>query len=112
MENSAGCSEWAPRPARSVPRTPNYTAWVPSCWRPARCPDFPRRRDASLVTDSPARGTMRTRSRSTEVMQTDPQDSHKLYRKIALAIAAAIPDGRYGPGEKLPSERELADSFD
>ena len=44
-------------------------------------------------------------------MQTDAQDSHKLYRKIALAIAAAIADGRYGPGEKLPSERELADSF-
>jgi GntR family hexuronate regulon transcriptional repressor len=41
----------------------------------------------------------------------DPQDSQKLYRKIALAITAAITDGRYGPGEKLPSERELADSF-
>jgi GntR family transcriptional regulator, hexuronate regulon transcriptional repressor len=41
-------------------------------------------------------------------MQTDPQ---KLYRKIALTIAAAIADGRYGPGDKLPSERELADSF-
>ena len=44
-------------------------------------------------------------------MVADPQDSQKLYRKIALAITAAITDGRYGPGEKLPSERELADSF-
>ena len=44
-------------------------------------------------------------------MVAEPQDSQKLYRKIALAIAAAIADGRYGPGEKLPSEREFADSF-
>jgi GntR family hexuronate regulon transcriptional repressor len=54
---------------------------------------------------------MTTRSRSPDVMQIDPQDTHKLYRKIALAIAASIADGRYGPGDKLPSERELADSF-
>ena len=46
-----------------------------------------------------------------KVGDSPSQDSHKLYRKIALAIAAAIADGRYGPGEKLPSERELADSF-
>ena len=64
-----------------------------------------------MSADSPVRGTMTTRSKSPDVMQTDLQDSHKLYRKIALAIAAAIADGRYGPGEKLPSERELADSF-
>jgi DNA-binding FadR family transcriptional regulator len=44
-------------------------------------------------------------------MQNDSQDSHKLYQKIALAIAAAISDGRYSPGDKLPSERELADEF-
>src|SRR5579864_5019781 len=40
-----------------------------------------------------------------------PQDTPKLYQKIALAIAAAISDGRYSPGDKLPSERELADDF-
>src|SRR5882757_2362147 len=111
MENSAGYSEWAPRPTRSVPMTPNCTAWVRSCWQPARCPDFPRRRGASLGADSPVRGTITTRSKSRDAMQTDLQDSRKLYRKIALAISAAIADGRYGPGEKLPSERELADSF-
>lgn len=44
-------------------------------------------------------------------MQNDSQDSQKLYRKIALAIGAAITDGRYSPGDKLPSERELADQF-
>ena len=44
-------------------------------------------------------------------MQIDSQDSQKLYRKIALAIAAAISDGRYSPGDKLPSERELAEEF-
>jgi GntR family hexuronate regulon transcriptional repressor len=44
-------------------------------------------------------------------MQNGSQESHKLYQKIALAIAAAITDGRYSPGDKLPSERELADEF-
>ena len=44
-------------------------------------------------------------------MQNDSQDPQKLYQKIALAIAAAIGDGRYSPGDKLPSERELADEF-
>ena len=44
-------------------------------------------------------------------MRSDSQDSQKLYRKIALAIAASISDGRYSPGDKLPSERELADEF-
>jgi GntR family hexuronate regulon transcriptional repressor len=44
-------------------------------------------------------------------MQIDSQDTQKLYQKIALAIAATITDGRYTPGQKLPSERELADEF-
>jgi len=35
----------------------------------------------------------------------------KLYQQIARAIAAAIADGRYAPGDRLPSERELADEF-
>ena len=44
-------------------------------------------------------------------MQIDTQDTQKLYQKIALAIAASITDGRYAPGQKLPSERELADEL-
>lgn len=44
-------------------------------------------------------------------MRTDSHDSQKLYRKIALAIAASISDGRFSPGDKLPSERELAEEF-
>jgi len=44
-------------------------------------------------------------------MQAGSQDTQKLYQQIARAIAAAIADGRYGPGERLPSERELADEF-
>jgi GntR family hexuronate regulon transcriptional repressor len=40
-----------------------------------------------------------------------PPDTQKLYQQIARAIAAAIADGRYVPGDKLPSERELADQF-
>lgn len=44
-------------------------------------------------------------------MQIDSQDTPKLYQKIALAIAASITDGRYAPGQKLPSERELADEL-
>ncbi len=35
----------------------------------------------------------------------------KLYQQIASQIAAAIAGGRYASGDKLPSERELADDF-
>ena len=35
----------------------------------------------------------------------------KLYQQIARAISVAIAGGRYAPGERLPSERELADEF-
>jgi GntR family hexuronate regulon transcriptional repressor len=41
-------------------------------------------------------------------MDTGPQ---KLYQQIARQIAAAIAGGRYASGDKLPSERELADDF-
>lgn len=44
-------------------------------------------------------------------MTTGAPDPQKLYQQIARAIATAINDGRYGPGDKLPSERELADDF-
>jgi DNA-binding FadR family transcriptional regulator len=43
-------------------------------------------------------------------MDTGPP-VQKLYQQIARQIAAAIAAGRYAPGEKLPSERELADDF-
>lgn len=35
----------------------------------------------------------------------------KLYQQIARAIATAIADGRYAPGDRLPSERELAEEY-
>src|SRR5260370_10465888 len=44
-------------------------------------------------------------------MRAGPPDTQKLYQQIARAIAAAIVEGRYAPGDKLPSERELADEF-
>jgi GntR family hexuronate regulon transcriptional repressor len=44
-------------------------------------------------------------------MQADPENTQKLYKQIARTIAAAIADGRYSPGDKLPSERELTDDF-
>ena len=44
-------------------------------------------------------------------MSAGPSDPQKLYQQIARAIAAAIADGRYPCGDKLPSERELADDF-
>jgi DNA-binding FadR family transcriptional regulator len=44
-------------------------------------------------------------------MTSGAPDSQKLYQQIARAISTAIHDGRYGPGDKLPSERELADDF-
>jgi DNA-binding FadR family transcriptional regulator len=44
-------------------------------------------------------------------MSVGPQDAQKLYQQIARRIAASIEDGRYAPGDRLPSERELADDF-
>jgi DNA-binding FadR family transcriptional regulator len=44
-------------------------------------------------------------------MNVGPADAQKLYQQIARRIAASIEDGRYAPGDRLPSERELADDF-
>jgi GntR family hexuronate regulon transcriptional repressor len=44
-------------------------------------------------------------------MHDGPQDNQKLYQQIAGKIAAAIAEGRYRSGDKLPSERELADEL-
>jgi GntR family transcriptional regulator, hexuronate regulon transcriptional repressor len=44
-------------------------------------------------------------------MPAGTQDTQKLYQQIARAIATAIESGRYAPGDRLPSERELADDF-
>ena len=44
-------------------------------------------------------------------MSTGSADTQKLYKQIARSIAAAIEDGRYAPGDRLPSEREFADDF-
>jgi GntR family transcriptional repressor for pyruvate dehydrogenase complex len=38
-------------------------------------------------------------------------DPKKLYRRIADAVAAEIESGRYQPGDRLPTERELAVQF-
>src|SRR3954464_15689795 len=35
-------------------------------------------------------------------------DNRRLYRQIADQIAALIERGEYGPGERLPPERDLA----
>lgn len=41
----------------------------------------------------------------------DAPDPQKLYQQVARSIAASIAEGRYLPGDRLPSERGLADSF-
>lgn len=38
-------------------------------------------------------------------------DPQKLYQQVARSIAASIAEGRYVPGDRLPSERGLADAF-
>jgi GntR family hexuronate regulon transcriptional repressor len=38
-------------------------------------------------------------------------DSRKLYQQVASTIMAAITAGKYKPGERLPSERDLAVAF-
>ncbi len=44
-------------------------------------------------------------------MMTTTNDARKLYQAVAQSIAQAIEDGRYLPGQKLPSERELTESY-
>lgn len=41
-----------------------------------------------------------------------PHNAPKLYQKVAKAIIAAIRNGTYPPGTRLPPERELAEEFD
>jgi GntR family transcriptional repressor for pyruvate dehydrogenase complex len=38
-------------------------------------------------------------------------DSRKLYQQVASTIMASIASGKYKPGERLPSERDLAAAF-
>jgi GntR family transcriptional repressor for pyruvate dehydrogenase complex len=40
-----------------------------------------------------------------------PADTRKLYQQVAGAIMASIAAGRYKPGDRLPSERDLAVVF-
>src|SRR4051812_8332335 len=42
-------------------------------------------------------------------IRLDPSDSAPLYRQLEETLAAAIDDGRLVPGDRLPSERALAD---
>jgi len=44
-------------------------------------------------------------------MSDPPADARKLYQHIADSISADIAAGRVGVGQKLPSERELAEKF-
>jgi GntR family transcriptional repressor for pyruvate dehydrogenase complex len=38
-------------------------------------------------------------------------DTRKLYQQVASTIMASIAAGKYQPGERLPSERDLASAF-
>jgi GntR family hexuronate regulon transcriptional repressor len=44
-------------------------------------------------------------------MTTSTADTRKLYQQVAGAIATAIDQGRYTAGQRLPSERDLAEEF-
>jgi len=44
-------------------------------------------------------------------MPVNPNKAVRLYRRVADELAQSIRDGVYRPGEKLPAERELAESF-
>jgi 2-aminoadipate transaminase len=44
-------------------------------------------------------------------IRLDPSDSVPLYRQLEESLAAAISDGRLLPGDRLPSERALADQL-
>lgn len=38
-------------------------------------------------------------------------DGRKLYQQVAAAVAGAIQRGEFAPGQRIPSERELADEY-
>ncbi|MFN8676959.1 MAG: PLP-dependent aminotransferase family protein [Thermomicrobiales bacterium] len=44
-------------------------------------------------------------------IRLDPADAAPLYRQLEETLAAAIGDGRLVPGDRLPSERALADQL-
>lgn len=44
-------------------------------------------------------------------MTRSPAETRKLYQQVAAAIADGIAAGRYPPGQRLPSERDLAEEF-
>lgn len=44
-------------------------------------------------------------------MTTSTADTRKLYQQVATSVAAGIAAGRYKVGERLPSERDLAEEF-
>ncbi|RZJ00859.1 MAG: FadR family transcriptional regulator [Brevundimonas sp.] len=44
-------------------------------------------------------------------MTTSTADTSKLYQKVAAAVSAGITAGRYEPGARLPSERDLAEEY-
>lgn len=44
-------------------------------------------------------------------MMTTTADTPKLYQRVADAVASRIQAGVYGPGQRLPSERDLAEEF-
>jgi GntR family transcriptional repressor for pyruvate dehydrogenase complex len=42
---------------------------------------------------------------------SSPSPHKKLYQKVAQAVGEAIRNGEFGPGARIPSERELAERF-
>ena len=46
---------------------------------------------------------------SAEMVHLDPQGEGTLQQRIQQAVTAGILDGRYGPGERMPSSRRLAE---
>lgn len=45
-------------------------------------------------------------------MNRTTAEAHKLYQKVAATVTGRITNGQYPRGERLPSERDLAEEFD
>lgn len=56
-------------------------------------------------------GSDREPSGAPELLTLEPDSSAPLWRRIEAAIRRAIDDGSYGPGARLPSDRQLAELF-
>ena len=64
-----------------------------------------------VLVEAPARGLPTAREALKIREMTSSSDTRKLYQQVASTIMASISAGKYRPGDRLPSERDLAIAY-